>query len=119
MRLMIGTLYEVVLDCPDPPALAEFYRDVLGGEIEIDDDGHWADLKREGAQSLGFQRSLGHVPPVWPGDDGDQQFHLDIQVADFDVAHEQLLDLGARHLESHSGFRVYLDPAGHPFCTVG
>jgi len=115
---MIGTLYEVVLDCPDPAALAEFYRGILGGEIKIDDDGRWADLVQDGSQSLGFQRSPGYVPPVWPGDDGDQQFHLDIQVEDFDAAHDQLLALGARHLETHTGFRVYLDPVGHPFCTV-
>ena len=115
---MIGTVYATVLDCPDPAALAEFYRGILGGEIVPDDDGHWVDLNIAGGPRLSFQRSPGHVPPIWPGDDGDQQFHLDIEVADFDVAHEQLLALGARHLETHKGFRVYLDPAGHPFCTV-
>src|SRR6218665_1840009 len=114
---MIGTVYATVLDCPDPTALAEFYRGILGGTIAADpgDDGHWVDLNLDSGQRLSFQGSPGYVAPVWPGDDGDQQFHLDIEVADFDLAHEQLLELGARHLESHRGFRVYLDPAGHPF----
>jgi len=116
---MIGTLYTCVLDCPDPAALAEFYRGILGGTIDADEDGSWVDLTFEGGgPRLAFQQSPGYVPPVWPGDDGDQQFHLDIKVADFDVAHDQLLGLGARHLETHTGFRVYLDPVGHPFCTV-
>lgn len=117
---MIGKMYATVLDCPDPTALAEFYHGVLGGEISADpeEEGRWVDLVLADGQRLSFQGSPGHVPPVWPGDDGDQQFHLDIEVADFDAAHEQLLALGARHLETHTGFRVYLDPAGHPFCTV-
>jgi len=116
---MIGTLFATVLDCPDPQALAEFYQGIFGGRIEVDDDGSWVNLEFEqGGVMLSFQQSPGFVPPRWPGDDGDQQFHLDIKVDDFDAAHEALLALGARHLETHRGFRVYLDPAGHPFCTV-
>lgn len=115
---MIGSIHEVVLDCPDPAALAEFYRGVLGGQVSADEDGRWVDLLLDGGPRLGFQHSPGFVAPVWPGEDGDQQFHLDIAVDDLSAAHEQLLALGARHLETHRGFRVYLDPAGHPFCTV-
>lgn len=114
---MIGRLQAVVLDCPDPTQLAEFYRTILGGRFEP--DGEWIDVILPGETTrLSFQRSPGYVAPMWPGDNGDQQGHLDIAVPDFDVAHDQLLALGARHLESHEGFRVYLDPVGHPFCTV-
>lgn len=117
---MIGTLHAYALDCPEPEALAGFYRDVLGGAVEVDDeDPGWVELILPGGgPKLCFQRSPGHVPPHWPGDDGDQQAHLDIEVEDFGVAHERLLALGARFLEDHGDFRVYLDPAGHPFCTV-
>lgn len=116
---MIGELHSYVLDCPEPGELAEFYRGVLGGRIESDEGGGWVDLVLPGdGPKLAFQRSPGHVPPRWPSDDGDQQAHLDIEVSDFDAAHERLLALGARHVETHEGFRVYLDPAGHPFCTV-
>ena len=46
-----------------------------------------------------------------------QQFHLDIRVADIDAAEAQVLALGAARLPStEPGFRVYADPAGHPFC---
>lgn len=114
---MIGRLHAVVLDCPEPSDLAEFYRTILGGHFEP--DGEWIDLILPGDTTpLSFQRSPGYVAPVWPSDDGDQQSHLDIAVLDFDTAHAQLLDIGARHLETHDGFRVYLDPVGHPFCTV-
>lgn len=114
---MIGRLHAVVLDCPNPAALAEFYHGILGGHFEP--DGEWIDLVIPGAATrVSFQRSIGYEPPVWPSDNGDQQSHLDIAVADFDAAHSQLLALGARHVESHDGFRVYLDPVGHPFCTV-
>ncbi|UOR03126.1 VOC family protein [Leucobacter allii] len=123
---MIGALHTVVLDAPDPLALAGFYREVLGGSVEVDpeedgpDGAEWVELAlAETGPRLAFQRSPGYVAPVWPGDDGDQQLHLDIRVADFDAAEQALLAAGARHLETHRGFRVYLDPVGHPFCTVG
>lgn len=115
---MIGELHSYVLDCPNPHALAEFYRGILGGRIEIESEA-WVNLVLPGIGSkLAFQQCHGYIAPVWPGDDGDQQAHLDIWVADLDVAHEQLLSLGAHFKQSHDGFRVYLDPAGHPFCTV-
>ena len=45
--------------------------------------------------------------------------HLDVEVDDIDVAHEQVLAIGARYVPTKfRGFRVYLDPAGHPFCLV-
>lgn len=115
---MIGELHSYVLDCPDPPALADFYRRMLGGRIESDGD-DWVNLMLPGiGPKVSFQLCPGYVAPIWPGDDGDQQAHLDVWVADLEVAHEQLLELGARFLETHDGFRVYLDPVGHPFCTV-
>jgi hypothetical protein len=46
--------------------------------------------------------------------------HLDLTVADVDLAEPRVLALGARKHETQPGadsnWRVYLDPAGHPFC---
>ena len=40
---MIGRLKSVVLDCPDPEALAEFYSELLGLPItNVDSD--WVDI---------------------------------------------------------------------------
>jgi catechol 2,3-dioxygenase-like lactoylglutathione lyase family enzyme len=35
---MIGRLEKTVLDCPDPRALAAFYADVLGMQVNEDSD---------------------------------------------------------------------------------
>jgi hypothetical protein len=47
-----------------------------------------------------------------------QQMHLDVMVRDFESAEPAVLELGATKHEHQPGttFRVYLDPAGHPFC---
>lgn len=118
---MIGTLNAFAFDCPDPLELAKFYQGIVGGTINPEQDGEdaWVELITDpGGPHLAFQRSPGYVAPVWPGDDGDQQAHLDISVDDLDTAHEQLLELGARSMKEYPTFRVYLDPVGHPFCTV-
>lgn len=46
--------------------------------------------------------------------------HLDIRVADADQAERKLVALGATRVpaERETGFRVFTDPAGHPFCIV-
>jgi catechol 2,3-dioxygenase-like lactoylglutathione lyase family enzyme len=35
---MIGRMHHVVLDCPDPPALATFYSSLLGLPVTYHDD---------------------------------------------------------------------------------
>jgi Glyoxalase-like domain len=44
--------------------------------------------------------------------------HLDVIVDDLDAAEAAVTELGAtRHEHQPStSFRVFLDPAGHPFC---
>ncbi|MEU4927132.1 VOC family protein [Streptomyces yokosukanensis] len=118
--MALATFGVVVLDCPDPRALAGFYAAVLGGTVEADpEDSAWVDLKVPAGPALAFQRAPGHRPPTWPAPDGSQQFHLDLTVADLDAAEKGVLELGARPLDTQDRartFRVYADPAGHPFC---
>ncbi|MFJ1750188.1 VOC family protein [Streptomyces sp. NPDC088116] len=114
----IATLGAVVLDCPDPVALAGIYAQLLGGEIEDDGDG-WVDLVGAPGAPLAFQAAPGFVPPSWPSPDGSQQFHLDLTVEDLDAAEERVLALGAKVLDAADPartWRVYADPAGHPLC---
>ena len=123
---MIGHLQCVVLDCPDAPGLAEFYRALLGGTVNRPDprwslDDGWATLHTGGGQVLAFQRVDDHQPPLWPDPGRPQQLHLDIGVEDLDRAHAQVMDLGARLVDDGGGtrsWRIYADPAGHPFCLV-
>ncbi len=121
--MAISRMRAVVLDCPDPGALAEFYRQLVGGEITSADD-DWVDLRDGGDVLLSFQRSPDYEAPVWPdGGARGQQFHLDVTVDDVEAAEPQVLALGAtRHevqpgiAEEDANWRVYLDPVGHPFC---
>ncbi|MGA5067187.1 VOC family protein [Streptomyces exfoliatus] len=123
---MIADLQCVVLDCPAPRVLAEFYRAVLGGEVDRPDrrwsvDEAWSTLHTPGGLVLCFQGVPDYRPPTWPGSERPQQFHLDFGVADLDAAEEQVLARGATLLDGGAGtrsWRVYADPAGHPFCLV-
>ncbi|MGW7198352.1 VOC family protein [Streptomyces chryseus] len=114
----IAKLGTVVLDCPDPTALARFYAELLGGEPRAAEEG-WVDLAGYEGTPLAFQEAPGFVPPRWPAPDGSQQFHLDLTVDDLDTAEERVLTLGAKPLDAADrdrSWRVYADPAGHPFC---
>ncbi len=106
----------LAIDCPDPAALATFYGTMLGWEIEVGDDR--AAVCAESGQCLSFHRVEAYVPPTWPSQDKPQQMHLDVLVDDLDAAEAAVLDLGATKPEHQPGtsYRVFLDPAGHPFC---
>jgi catechol 2,3-dioxygenase-like lactoylglutathione lyase family enzyme len=113
---VIGRLEKTVLDCPDPQALAG----ILGMRVD-EDDGDWVVIGREpGFRELAFQRAERYAAPRWPDPAHPQQEHLDIRVDDVDSAEQAVLALGATRLpaERESGFRVFADPAGHPFCLV-
>jgi catechol 2,3-dioxygenase-like lactoylglutathione lyase family enzyme len=116
----LARMRSVVLDCPDPRALAEFYRGLLGGEVTFADD-DWVVLVVDG-QRVAFQLAEDFAPPTWPTGERPQQFHLDVTVDDVDAVEPQVLALGATKHAVQPGeaagdtFRVYLDPAGHPFC---
>jgi catechol 2,3-dioxygenase-like lactoylglutathione lyase family enzyme len=117
---MIGRLEKVVLDCPDPRALAAFYAAMLGMRINEDSE-NWVVIGSEpGARQLAFQRVTPFTAPDWPDPGHPQRAHLDIRVDDADTAEQQVLALGAKRLpgqlEGH--YRVFADPAGHPFCLV-
>ncbi|WP_326597022.1 VOC family protein [Streptomyces sp. NBC_01803] len=125
--MAVATMGVTVLDCPNPRELAEFYAAVLGWEVDASDgegdgDGEWVELIGPHGRRLAFQRSDGYQPPRWPSTDMPQQFHLDLDVAKehLDAAEQEVLRLGAKLLEGDDGgkrgWRVYADPAGHPFC---
>jgi catechol 2,3-dioxygenase-like lactoylglutathione lyase family enzyme len=117
---MIGRLEKTVLDCPDPRALAAFYAEVLGMRVNEDSDDWVVIGGSPRARELAFQRVTTWVPPRWPDPQHPQQLHLDIRVDDVDAAQRAVEALGARRVPAHreSGFRVFVDPVGHPFCLV-
>lgn len=120
----VATMALVAFDCPDPASLAGFYAGLLGGEVRGGTDADWVDLYLPDGAWLGFQRAPGHRPPDWPSaGDNSQQLHLDLRVADMAEAQQRALDLGATALDlddrgGERDFRVFADPAGHPFCLL-
>ncbi len=110
----------VVLDAPEPCALAAFYAEVLGWQVVGDDPDHAVVAAPSGVASLAVPRSPDHPPPVWPAEAGHQQrqLHLDVEVLHLAEAGAAARRLGPR-LAGHQpqpSRRVLLDPAGHPFC---
>lgn len=120
MAGMIGQLRSVVIDCPDPRALAAFYSELLGLPVTYDDEDDWVVIGgAPGQPRVAFQQALDLREPRWPDPERPQQFHLDVTVDDVDAAQAKALALGAMRLAGEGdNFRVYADPAGHPFCLV-
>jgi catechol-2,3-dioxygenase len=110
------TIYGVTLDCPDPRALGKFYANLLGMEIRYEAD-FGVLIGADDQGQLMFQKVEGYNPPQWPDPAHPQQFHLDLHVSDIDEAEPKVLEAGATRLPGGGQtFRVYADPAGHPFC---
>jgi hypothetical protein len=105
-----------VIDCPDPQTLGTFYGTLLDWKVEVEPD--WVEIRADNGQCICFQPVADYTPPVWPGQDVPQQMHIDVVVDDLDKAEAAVLELGATRHEHQPGttFRVFLDPAGHPFC---
>jgi catechol 2,3-dioxygenase-like lactoylglutathione lyase family enzyme len=130
------TILQTVLDCADPRATAEFYRQLFGLEYrpgdevppegEPDENGQdWLVLRMpNGDRSLAFQKADDVAGTTWPDPGVPQQMHLDTSVpsvAELERQHHRALALGAtlrydRTDDPDEPLRVYADPAGHLFC---
>jgi hypothetical protein len=119
----IGWIREVVLDCADPWALARFWAGLLGG-TPVEWYRGWVTLEPPPhGQRLSFQGS------VSPRVEDASRVHFDVLVEDLGAAHDRVTSAGAvmigEHVSPRPGpagepipWRVYRDPAGHPFCLV-
>jgi catechol 2,3-dioxygenase-like lactoylglutathione lyase family enzyme len=118
--MSIGRLDATALDCEDPEELAAFYQSILGGEIHAIPDGRWVEVQTP-AGTVACQRIERYVPPTWPEGDVPTQAHIDIAAHDLEEGERAVTHLGARKATvqpSPENFRVFFDPAGHPFCLV-
>jgi len=114
------SLSAVVLDSTDANELAAFYVRLLGWSVRTDEPG-WVTLAApEGGAGLSFQTEPDYVAPRWPAAQAHQQMmaHLDIEVDELAAAGRHAVGAGAvlADFQPQSDVRVYLDPAGHPFC---
>lgn len=108
-RLQIGWL---ALDCADPPALARWWQQLLGGEVYRDDEG---DLHLHGGPlELLFL-------PVAEAKVAKNRLHIDLRTSDYDAAVERAIRLGAAPADDiylGERWRVLRDPEGNEFCII-
>jgi catechol 2,3-dioxygenase-like lactoylglutathione lyase family enzyme len=112
---MRGRLHHIVLDCPDPVALAAFYSALLGQPVTYSTADFAVVSEDQTSSGVAFQRADGYRAPTWPVATVPQQAHLDVMVDSVTDALPWALALGATKLD---GENVFADPAGHPFCLV-
>lgn len=111
-------LFAVTIDAPDASALARFYGELTGMDVAYDGP-EGAMLAGDGRYVMFQQIGDDYRPPRWPDPAYPQQAHLDLAVRDMDAAEAEAVKLGASRLErGGERFRVFADPAGHPFCFV-
>src|SRR3546814_14445809 len=80
-------LRTVVLDCPEPLALAEFYRSLIGGEVSYDGDApDWVVFEPEPGPRFAFPQVDDYAPPTLPTGQRPQPLHIDLTVAAHEVA---------------------------------
>jgi predicted enzyme related to lactoylglutathione lyase len=109
----------VVFDAADLGAESAFWAGLVDGTVEPHE--HYHAVNVDGEMRAAVQLAPDHVPPQWP-DGAPQQIHLDLVIDDIAAAEAEVLRLGATllqaatDLQAGSGYRVYADPAGHPFC---
>ena len=116
---MIGRLHGIVIDCEDPDALAAFYESLLSMR-RVQDEADWVVIgDAPDRPGVAFARIPDYRPPTWPDGERPQYRHFDVRVDDLELAEASVLELGATPLPGGGEtFRVYADPAGHPFCLV-
>ncbi len=123
---VVGWIREIVLDTPDPWELGRFWAGLLGG-TPVEWYPGWVTLEPPPrGQRLSFQ-ATGAGRQDAPA--AARLVHFDILVGDLAAAHERVLAAGAIFVSERIAprpgpggqqvpWRVYRDPAGHPFCLV-
>ncbi|WP_152353747.1 VOC family protein [Brachybacterium subflavum] len=115
----IAGLASISIDCPDPRALAPFYRSLLGlTKAFAAPDGSVIALAGAGPM-ITLMRVDDYVAPQWPGGPQRQQMHLDLAAEDLDTGSRAVVAIGGSEASTQPDpgrWRVMLDPVGHPFC---
>ena len=110
----------VSLDCDDVTELIGFYSRLLDTPVYFETE-EFGCLKAV-ALWLTVHHVDAYVRPTWPDATTPKQFHLDFSTTDLDASELFALECGAQkadHQPSPDGsWKVFLDPAGHPFCLT-
>ena len=99
----------IVIDCEAASVhqAAAFWAAALGGTIDIDEDGKYAEISDQGELKVLVQ-AVDHAPRV----------HLDIESDDKEAEVARLEALGAKVVARIKRWIVMEAPTGHRFCVV-
>lgn len=107
---------EVTIDCARPEALAQFWAELIGGDVVVPLPGWFRLRPAGGLPVLNFQ-------PVPEPKRGKSRIHLDLTVDDMTNAVAAVERLGGRfsgerHEYDEGIVLVMADPEGNEFCLV-
>ena len=109
----INGLAALAIDCNDPPELARWWHGLIGGELDLDDQGD-ASVTADGFPRLDFLR----VPEPKTI---KNRLHLDLRSTDFDAAVAAAVAHGAVPADDvfdGSSWQVLRDPEANEFCIL-
>ncbi|EFP57040.1 VOC family protein [Dermacoccus sp. Ellin185] len=115
-------LTQLVFECEDPEVVALFWQRVLDLEPPQGEP-DWLTLQWQPVGRFSFHRVEGYQAPTWPGANGQQHVHFDLLVEDLQKASFAVMEAGGAPLTAvlnpgPKAWRIFADPAGHPFCLV-
>ena len=117
---MSTRLVNVVVDAADPPALARFWRDLLGWRVSLEEGG---EVDLQAPPDDGWELDLVFVPAAEPKT-AQNRLHLDLSSASADqqmATLDRALDLGAKRVDigqRNVPWFVLADPGGNEFCVL-
>jgi Glyoxalase-like domain len=102
-------LYEIVVDCVDPRAVAQWWADVLDAPFGVDEEHGWAWL--EPVPGAPFECLV--FVPVGEPKTVKNRIHWDVKTDDVAL----LTAAGATVLQTRERWTVMADPEGNEFCA--
>ena len=110
----------IVIDCLDAGALADFYSKLLGWELTHPPANGWAAVTSPTGSVMAFQEVDAYEAPIWPWERGKQgqMLHLDYWVDNLEDGVNYAVKCGAKlaEVQYFKTSRTMIDPAGHTFC---
>ena len=115
---MTSVIHEICIDCADTERVASFWGQVLGWDVQSEEDYKWMSASGEPGDGL-----ILVFAPVPEAKVVKNRVHLDVSPHGCDQAEEveRLLALGARHVDVGQGevpWVVLADPEGNEFCVL-
>jgi Glyoxalase-like domain len=123
-------LHDIVIDCAHPASVARFWAAALDGyDVAPYDAAELARLRANGIfdinddPSVLVERADGGGPRlifqlVPEPKTVKNRVHLDMLADDLAAEGQRLVDLGARQLADHDGWRVFADIEDNEFCVA-